>query len=45
MRWLRPETAARALLESATLVGARALDWLDELGSLTPANAPEIIAN
>jgi aminodeoxyfutalosine deaminase len=44
MRWLAPDVAAAKILESATLVGARALGLGDELGSLTPGKRAEMIA-
>ena len=44
MRWLAPGVAARQLLESATLVGARALGMDDELGSITPGKRAALIA-
>jgi cytosine/adenosine deaminase-related metal-dependent hydrolase len=44
MRWLAPGVAARQLLESATLVGARALGLDDELGSITPGKTAALIA-
>jgi 5-methylthioadenosine/S-adenosylhomocysteine deaminase len=44
MRWLAPEVPASKILESATLVGARALGLGHELGSLTPGKRAELIA-
>lgn len=44
MRWLAPDVPARSLLESATLVGAKALGLGDELGSLTPGKRAQMIA-
>lgn len=44
MRWLAPQVAARQLLASATMVGARALGLDGEIGTLTPGKAAEIIA-
>ena len=44
MRWLAPEVPAAKMLESATLIGARALGLGDELGSLTPGKRAEMIA-
>ena len=44
MRWLAPTVPASKILESATLVGARALGFGDELGSLTPGKRAQMIA-
>ncbi len=44
MRWLAPSAPARQLLESATLIGARALGLGDELGSIDPGKRAELIA-
>jgi len=44
MRWLAPDVPASKILESATLVGARALGLGGELGSLTPGKRAEMIA-
>lgn len=44
MRYLAPSVPARTLLESATLVGARALGLDRELGSLTPGKHAELLA-
>lgn len=44
MRWLAPEVTAGAILESATLVGARALGLDAELGSLTAGKRAAMIA-
>jgi 5-methylthioadenosine/S-adenosylhomocysteine deaminase len=44
MRWIAPAVPAGRLLESATLVGARALGLDRELGSLTPGKRAEILA-
>jgi cytosine/adenosine deaminase-related metal-dependent hydrolase len=43
MRWLAPSVPASAILESGTLIGARALG-LDDLGSLTPGKRAAMIA-
>jgi len=44
MHWLAPEVPARKILESATLVGARALGLESELGSITAGKRAELIA-
>ena len=44
MRYLAPSVPARKILESATLVGARALGVEEELGTLTAGKAADIIA-
>jgi aminodeoxyfutalosine deaminase len=44
MRRLAPGVTARQLLESATLVGARALGVDDELGSIAPGKRAALIA-
>ena len=44
MRWIAPGVPARKLIESATLIGARALGLGSELGSLTPGKRAEIVA-
>jgi cytosine/adenosine deaminase-related metal-dependent hydrolase len=44
MRWLAPGVPAAKILESATLVGARALGLDHELGTLTPGKRAEMIA-
>ena len=44
MRWLAPGVAARKILESATLIGAKALDLDAELGSITPGKRAALIA-
>lgn len=44
MRWLAPRVPASRFLESATLVGARALGLDSDLGSLAPGKLAEIVA-
>lgn len=44
MRWLAPDVPARKILESATIVGARALGLDHELGSLTAGKRAGLIA-
>lgn len=44
MRWLAPDVPARTLLASATLVGARALGFDDQLGSIEAGKLAELIA-
>jgi cytosine/adenosine deaminase-related metal-dependent hydrolase len=44
MRWLAPSVPARKILESATLIGARALGLDAALGSLTPGKRAAMIA-
>ena len=43
MRRLAPQVPARKLLESATLVGAKALGLESDLGSITPGKRAELI--
>ena len=44
MRWLAPDVTARQLLESATLVGAKALGLDREFGSITPGKHAPLAA-
>jgi imidazolonepropionase-like amidohydrolase len=44
VRELAPEVSARAILRSATLEGARALGFGDELGAIHPGARAELIA-
>jgi len=44
LRWLAPRVPASRLIESATLVGARALGLETDLGSLVPGKLAEIVA-
>lgn len=44
MRWLAANVPASKILESATLIGARALGLGDELGSLSPGKRAQMIA-
>ena len=44
MRWLAPHVPARLMLESATLVGARALGLEADLGSITAGKRAQLIA-
>ena len=44
MRWLAPAVPARKILESATLVGAKALGLAGELGSLSAGKRAAMIA-
>jgi cytosine/adenosine deaminase-related metal-dependent hydrolase len=44
MRWLAPQVPASKILQSATLIGARALGLGDELGSLAPGKRAQMIA-
>ena len=44
MRWLAPSVPARRLLESATVIGARALGLDHELGTIAPGRRADLIA-
>jgi cytosine/adenosine deaminase-related metal-dependent hydrolase len=44
MRWLAPEVPARRLIESGTLIGARAIGLGDQLGSLTAGKLADVVA-
>ena len=44
MRWLAPEVPARAVLESATRIGAEALGLGRELGTIAPGTRAELVA-
>lgn len=44
MRWLAPSVSANRLLASATLVGAQALGFDDELGSIDVGKRAELLA-
>jgi cytosine/adenosine deaminase-related metal-dependent hydrolase len=44
MRWLAPGVPARRIIESATLVGARALGMDHRFGTLSPGKHAEIVA-
>jgi aminodeoxyfutalosine deaminase len=44
MRYLAPNVPASSIIESATLIGARALGLGNELGSLTPGKQAKMIA-
>lgn len=43
IRWIAPDIPARTILESATLVGAKALGVDDEIGSIEPGKAAELV--
>ena len=43
-KWLAPGVPASKILESATLIGARALGLGDELGALTPGKRAQMMA-